>query len=111
LGQYTPNIIQSGATHIVGDYWNVWTATFHANMALYEMGSDRRIWGVTVRSGPTEIFWSQIPPDKMRLAAVQGDPAVTYILNMYSFPPVTEEQPKFKDILIFKPVPNSDPPD
>jgi len=111
LGQYTPNIIQSGATHIVGDYWNVWTATFHANMALYEMGSDRRIWGVTVRSGPTEIFWSQIPPDKMRLAAVQGDPAVTYILNMYSFPPVKEQQPRFKDIRIFTPVPNSDPPD
>jgi len=111
LGQYTPDIIQSGATHIVGDYWNVWTATFHANMALYRMGSDRRVWGVTVRSGPTEIFWSQIPPDRMRLAALQGDPAVSYILNMYSFPPVTEEQPRFKDIVILKPVLHSEAPD
>jgi hypothetical protein len=111
LGQHTPDIIQSGATHIVGDYWNVWTATFHANMALYEMGSDRRVWGVTVRSGPTEIFWSQIPTDRMRLAALQDDPAVNYVLKMYSFPPVTEEQQGFKDIVIFKPVPHSEAPD
>jgi hypothetical protein len=109
LGQYTPEILQSGATQIVGDYWNVWPATFHANMTLYEMGSNRRIWGVTVRSGPTEKFWSQIPADKMRLAAIAGDPAVPYTLNMFSFPPVTEVG-GFKTISVYKAAQDSDEP-
>jgi len=34
LGKYTSEILQSGATHIVGNYWKVWPATFHANMTL-----------------------------------------------------------------------------
>jgi hypothetical protein len=109
LGQYTPEILQSGATQIVGDYWNVWPATFHANMTLYEMGSNRKIWGVTVRSGPTEKFWSQIPADKMRLAAIAGDPAVPYTLNMFSFPPVTEVG-GFKTISVYKAAQDSDEP-
>jgi hypothetical protein len=109
LGQCTPEILQSGATQIVGDYWNVWPATFHANMTLYEMGSDRRIWGVTVRSGPTEMFWSQIPANKMRLAAVAGDPAVPYTLNMFSFPPVTEVG-GFKTIVVYKAAQDSGEP-
>jgi hypothetical protein len=109
LGQYTPEILQSGATQIVGDYWNVWPATFHANMTLYEMGSNRKIWGVTVRSGPTEKFWSQIPADKMRLAAIAGDPAVPYTLNMFSFPPVTEVG-GFKTIVVYKAAQESDEP-
>jgi hypothetical protein len=107
LGAYTPEILQSGATHIVGDYWKVWPATFHANLALYEMGSDRRIWGVTDRSTPTRIFWSEIAPEKMRLATVVGDPSVPYVLNMFAFPPVREEQ-RLADIVILKPAPGSD---
>ena len=107
LGKYTAEILQSGATHIVGDYWKVWPATFHANLALYEMGSDRRVWGVTIRSTPTRVFWSEIPSKKMRLAAVVGDPEVRPMLEMYSFPPVREER-RFKDIVILKPLSNSE---
>jgi hypothetical protein len=105
LGQYTPEILQSDATHFIGDYWIVWPATFHANLTLYEMGSDRKIWGVTTRSTPTQIYWSQIPPEKMRLATVNGDPSVPYALQLYSFPPVVQEQ-TFKDIVILKLVPD-----
>jgi hypothetical protein len=101
LGQYTPEILQSDATDIIGDYWTVWPATFHANLTLYEMCSDRKIWGVTTRSTPTRIFWSQIPSDKMRLAAIIGDPGVPYILQLYSFPSVIQEQ-TFSDIVIYK---------
>jgi hypothetical protein len=103
LGKYTAEILQSGATHIVGDYWKVWPATFHANLVLCEMGSDRRVWGVTIRSTPTRVFWSEIPPKKMRLAAVVGDREVRSMLEMYSFPPVEEER-RFKDIVILKPL-------
>jgi hypothetical protein len=103
LGQYTAEILQSDATHIIGDYWIVWPATFQANLTLYEMGSHRRIWAVTNRSTPTRIFWSQIPPGNMRLAAVIGDPGVPYVLHLYSFPPVAQEQ-TFKDIVILKPI-------
>jgi hypothetical protein len=106
IGQYTPEILQSDATHFIGDYWIVWPASFHANLSLHEMGSDRRIWAVTNRSTPTRIFWSQIPPDKMRLAAVIGDPGVPYVLHLYSFPSVAQEQ-TFKDIVILKPIPGT----
>jgi hypothetical protein len=107
LGKYTAEILQSGATHIIGDYWKVWPATFHANLALYETGSDRRVWGVTIRSTPTQVFWSQIPPEKMRLAAVVGDGEVRSMLEMYSFPPVKEEQ-RLKNIVILKPLSDSE---
>jgi hypothetical protein len=79
-----------------------WPVTFHANLALYEMGSDRRVWGVTIRSTPTRVFWSQIPPQKTRLAAMVGDREVHSMLELYSFPPVEEER-RFKDIVILKP--------
>jgi hypothetical protein len=102
-GKYTSEILQSGATHIVGDYWKVWPATFHANLALYESGSSRRVWGVTIRSTPTEKFWSQIPQKEMRLAAVAGDREVRPMLDLYSFPAVNEER-RLKDIVILKPV-------
>ena len=107
LGKYTAEVLQSGTTHIVGDYWKVWPATFHANLALYEMGSDRRVWGVTIRSTPTRVFWSQIPPKKMRLAAMVGDREVHSMLELYSFPPVEEER-RFKDIVILKPLSDSE---
>jgi hypothetical protein len=103
LGKYTAEILQSGATHIVGDYWKVWPATFHVNMTLYEMGSDRRVWGVTIRSTPTRVYWSKIPLKKTRLAALVSDPEVRPMLKMYSFPPVKEEQ-RFKDIVILTPL-------
>jgi hypothetical protein len=104
LGKHTPDIIASGATHVVGNYWKVWPATFHANLVLYEDGSDRRIWGVTTRSTPTRMFWSAIPVKQMRLAAIVGDPEVESMLRTYSLPSVTEER-RFTDILVFKPVP------
>jgi hypothetical protein len=109
LGAYTPEILQSGATHIVGDYWKVWPATYHANLALYEMGSGRKVWGVTDRSAATREFWSAIPAEKMRLATVAGDPSVPYVLKMFAFPPVTEEQ-RLEDIVILRPVPNLESP-
>jgi hypothetical protein len=105
LGEYTPEILQSGATHIIGDYWNVWPATFDVNLALYEAGGDRTVWGVTTRSTPTQIYWSKIPQDKMRFAAVTGDAAVAYVVNLYSLPALTQVQ-TFKDIVILAPAPN-----
>ena len=105
LGQYTPEILQSGATQIIGDYWNVWPATFDVNLALYEAGSERRVWGVTTRSTPTQIYWSKIPPDKMRFAAVAGDTAVPYVVDLYSLPPLTVVQ-NLKDIVILAPSAN-----
>ena len=101
FGKYTPEILQSGATHIVGNYWKVWPATFHVNMTLYEMGSDRRIWGVTTRSGPTRKFWSAIAPEKMRLVAIAGDNEARPMLENYALLPVQEER-TFPDIVIFK---------
>ncbi|MGB6197911.1 MAG: hypothetical protein WBF35_00030 [Candidatus Acidiferrales bacterium] len=107
LGEYTLEILQSDATHIAGDYWKVWPATFHANLTLYKMGSSRKLWAVTYRSTPTRIFWSQIPREKMRFATIAGDSSVSDALNLYSLAPVATEQ-TFKNIVILKPVPTTE---
>src|SRR5262249_19733539 len=49
LGGATEAILESGCTHVAGDYWRVWPAVFHANWKLREHGETRAIWGVTYR--------------------------------------------------------------
>ena len=46
LGGRTPAIQKVGARFVVGDYWNVWPMTFHANLVRYELGQPP-IWAIT----------------------------------------------------------------
>jgi hypothetical protein len=72
-GKYTQDILDSGATHIAGNYWKVWPAVFHANLVLHERGEGPRVWGLTIRSGPTQKYWGRIPIKDARLAVLGDD--------------------------------------
>jgi hypothetical protein len=69
LGSMTEDLLATRCTHLVGDYWDVWPAVYHANLVLHERGEARALWGVTSpRSTPTRQYWSLVPRDEMRLA-------------------------------------------
>ena len=42
FGAMTTDVLATGATVIVGDYWTVWPAVFHANLVLYQRGGRGR---------------------------------------------------------------------
>jgi hypothetical protein len=68
IGMRTDDLIDSRSTHVVGGYFEVWPAVFHANMTLHERGEDRIVWGVSHRCGPTLARWSAMPRKDMRVA-------------------------------------------
>ena len=57
FGAATGAIVDRHCTHVLGDYWDVWGAVFHANLTLYEAGSGKVVWGITDRSLPTRDRW------------------------------------------------------
>lgn len=86
LGMRTTEILASGATHIVGTYWNVWPSVYHANLTLHEQHSARTVWGVTQRSSPTADVWARMPVSDMRLCAALDDGEAAKWLAIYRFP-------------------------
>jgi hypothetical protein len=56
-GVMTPDVINTKATAISGDYWTVWPAVFHANMYLYERGRHEMVFGLAQRSEMTRSLW------------------------------------------------------
>ena len=81
LGKWTPEILDSQATHVCGDYWQVWASVFHANLVLHERGERKIIWGVSYRAAPTKDLWTAIPERQRRLAVLlpEKEPATTFI--------------------------------
>jgi hypothetical protein len=75
LGRMTPEVIATGATAIAGDYWTVWPAVFHANVALARAHSDRQVYGVTYRSDATDALWYR-PNTSVLVAGRPGDASV-----------------------------------
>jgi hypothetical protein len=57
FGNATSALLDNHCTHLLGDYWEVWGATFHANLTLYESGSKQFIWGLTGRGQVTRDAW------------------------------------------------------
>lgn len=42
---------------MTGDYWDVWESVYHANLALFERGSQDIVLGLTARSEDTAAMW------------------------------------------------------
>ena len=57
FGGATSALCDSHCTHVLGNYWDVWGAVFHANLTKYESGSRQVIWGITDRSLVTRDLW------------------------------------------------------
>ncbi len=76
LSVLTPDVLASGCTHIAGDYWTVWPAVFHVNLALYERGESesRTVWGVTYMGQPPSMIWRTIPQEKRCVCIPVNDP-------------------------------------
>jgi hypothetical protein len=69
FGAMTQQVIATEATVIVGNYWTVWPAVFHANLFLYERPGPRwRVFGLTYRSDATDALWSNRQEAKQVLA-------------------------------------------
>lgn len=73
FGTATDEIAESGATHLLGGYWRVWPAVFHANMVRWERGEKTPIWGITVRSVPTDPLWRPKDWSGARIAVLKGN--------------------------------------
>lgn len=72
-GRYTGLILANGVTHIAGSYWTVWPAVFHANLSLYERGSDRKVWSLTDRTVGIRRLWDTFDDRRNLIAALPGD--------------------------------------
>jgi hypothetical protein len=59
VGRQTAAVLQSGATVIAGDYWRVWPAVFHANLALARAHKRARVFGLAYRSEETDPLWKK----------------------------------------------------
>ena len=101
FGTYTNEVLTSGCTHICGNSWTVWPAIFHVNMVLHEQGSRRRVWGISVRSEPTQDKWRSIPMEQWKVAVPIIDPIhrsevrirkaeVDWLIRKFKLPPLEE---------------------
>lgn len=88
FGAMTSEILATHATLIAGNYWTVWPAVFHANLALYEQHERTMIYGVTYRDKPTLPLWSYQRP-VCAAAPLHDTEAIVWLNNSgHHFKPV-----------------------
>ncbi len=74
---------------IGGDYWRVWPAVFHANLALFRTHAPARVFGLAYRSEATDPLWQRAgqsiliagAPDDPSVEAVAGEHGVATTLH------------------------------
>jgi hypothetical protein len=89
FGRQTAAVLRNGATVIAGDYWRVWPAVFHANLALTRAHTHARVFGLAFRSEETDLLWKKSGkqviaawPDDQSVRAVADEHGVTLTLLM-----------------------------
>lgn len=103
VGRYTPDVLDSGCTHVVGDFWHVWPTMFHANMLLADRGQPARVWGVAFRCRPTSDTWAHVPVEETRVAEIIGDePQTALVLARYGLPRLEVER-ELRTIRVLRP--------
>jgi hypothetical protein len=73
FGESTDEILASGSTHLLGDYFRTWPAAFHANVVRWERGERTPVWVISLRSGPTRPLWRPRDWTGARIAVLRGD--------------------------------------
>jgi hypothetical protein len=91
FGARTASVLHSGATVMAGDYWRVWPAVFHANLALARTHAQARVFGLAYRSEETDPLWQRAgqsiliagAPDDPSVEAVAGEHGVAVTLQTH----------------------------
>lgn len=88
LGHHSAEVLASGSTHVIGNFWRVWPAVYHANLLLFERGEEHRVWGVTYRSAPTRDLWEPSDWREARFAGLGADSEIESCRAQYGVPPL-----------------------
>jgi hypothetical protein len=80
FGGRTAAVLSSGATVVAGDYWRVWPAVFHANLALSRTHAPTRVFGLAYRSEETDPLWRRAGPSIL-IAASPDDRSVEAVAD------------------------------
>ena len=78
FGRHTGAVLRTGATVIAGEYWRVWPAVFHANLALARAHSGGRVFGLAPRSEDTDRLWKRAGRQVL-IAGSPEDPSVAAV--------------------------------
>lgn len=71
LGTMTADILSAECTHVLGNFWDVWPAVYHANLTLAERGEARVVWGIAHRAEPARRHWGHLPVESFRFATAR----------------------------------------
>lgn len=96
LGRHSAEILATGSTHVLGNFWRVWPTVLHANLSLFERGERRRVWGISHRSEPTRDLWQPQDWKHARFALLGADSEVERYRAWYGIPrlfPKTDPAP------------------
>ena len=83
FGAMTEDLLAARASGLAGNYWTVWPAVFHANLALRDRGDPRMVWGLSFRSQQSFERWRDAIDDDCRVAAPRGDGEASTFLHAY----------------------------
>lgn len=81
----TRDLLDAGATHVLGTYWKVWPAVYRTLLVSHEEGRPHVVYGLTHRSWATHALWSAVPPEQLRLAILRDDPEEALWRETYGF--------------------------
>lgn len=77
-GRQTAAVLRNGVTVIGGDYWRVWPAVFHANLALARTHAHARVYGLAYRSEDGDRLWKRAG-QPIAIAGWSDDPSLPAI--------------------------------
>ena len=88
-GKLTGDALAARCDVLVGDYWTVWPAVWHAALVLREHGEARRVYGLSHRATPTARDWWERRLGGVRYCRAAGDAAMAdRWLRDFGLPPM-----------------------
>lgn len=84
--QRNRELVELGATHLAGNYWEVWPSVFYVNLLHHERGDGKVIWGLTARGSATRAEALAVPRDRVRIGVALDDGLAGHF--MQDFEPV-----------------------
>jgi hypothetical protein len=110
LGRHSAEILASGSTHVLGNFWRVWPTVLHANLSLFERGERRRVWGISHRSAPTRDLWQPADWKQARFAVLGADSEIERYREWYGIPRLFRKADPAPPVLVRREVRLSVPP-